>query len=194
MKYINWSTSVFPGFYESELYNSDTLYNFTANDDDGCEFDFIDGGFEKYCNAVCAQVPDALLSSMQGADAITDIKFVALHSPRFYNFETDKIECDVVCDWQKIMNFAQVTERRLFDQYLHENFTSYDGFVSFVPNNVAEFFMALGDDFERLSDVLIEFYILQHLDQDQYREELFEIAANTIWEYIEQINTENKGE
>ena len=34
IKYINWSTAIFPGFYESELYNSDTLYNITENDSD----------------------------------------------------------------------------------------------------------------------------------------------------------------
>ena len=27
IEYINWSTDIFQGFYESGLYNSDTLYN-----------------------------------------------------------------------------------------------------------------------------------------------------------------------
>lgn len=193
IKYINWSTAIFPGFYESELYNSDTLYNITANDDDHCEFDFVDGGFEKYCADVSAQAADALFYCLDDADAIRGIKFLALHSPRFYNFETDKIECEIDCDWPKIVEFAKSTQRETFDQYLHENFTSRDGFWSFVPNNVGEFFVCLDTDFERLSDVLLEYYILQHLDRDRYLDYLFEIGTNTIWNYITEIKGESNG-
>ena len=33
--YNNWSTKIFEGFYESNLYNSDTLYGITQADVEG---------------------------------------------------------------------------------------------------------------------------------------------------------------
>jgi len=190
LKYINWSTAIFPGFYESDLYNSDTLFNITENADEdelkeGEYYDFVNNGYEQYEKEVCRQSIDALFYSMDDAPEITGMKFIALHSPQYYNFETDKVEIEIDCDWQHILEYAQKTMRQNFDDYLHENFTSRDGFWSFVPNNVGEFFASLDDDFERLSQVVLEYFIINHLDRDLYQERLYEIAMNTIWQYIE---------
>lgn len=193
IKYINWTPSIFPGFYESELYNSDMLYNFTANDElpDGEYWDFVDGGFEKYCQDLAKQTAEQLVYDLdQDEQIIKESEFVALHSPKYYNFETDKIECNLEIDWPALIKWIK-SHRDDFDRYLHDNFTSYDGFVSFVPNNVSEFFINLDDDFEKLSQVMIEYYILEHLDLDLWRDHLFEMATNTIWNYIE-IKKENQ--
>lgn len=190
LKYINWSMDIFPGFYESELYNSDTLYNINENDrdelDEGEYYDFIEpDGYKNFEKSVCEQAVDALFYSMDDAPEITGMKFIALHSPKFYNFETDKVEIEIDCDWQHILDEARIKNRNAFNEYLRENFTSYDGFVSFVPNNAGEFFAKLDEDFEKLSQVVLEFYLLNHLDRELYRERLYEIATNTIWQYIE---------
>lgn len=191
LKYINWSTAIFPGFYESELYNSDTLFNITENckyDNEIKEdeyYDFVDDGYEKFEKEVCDKAVDSLFYSLDDAPEITGMKFIALHSPRYYNFETDKVEIEIDCDWQHILDEARIKYRNTFDEYLRENFTSYDGFWSFVPNNAGEFFVKLDEDFERLSQVVLEFYLLNHLDKERYRDELYEIATNTIWQYID---------
>lgn len=191
LKYINWSTAIFPGFYESELYNSDTLYNITENckyDNEIKEdeyYDFIDNGYENFEKEVCDKAVDSLFYNLDDAPEITGMKFIALHSPKFYNFETDKVEIEIDCDWQRILDEARIKWRNTFDEYLRENFTSYDGFWSFVPNNAGEFFANLDEDFERLSQVVLEFYLLNHLDKERYQDELYEIATNTIWQYID---------
>lgn len=192
LKYVNWSTSIFPGFYESELYNSDTLFNITENckcDDELKEGEYYDfqepDGYKNFEKSVCEQAVDALFYNLDDAPEITGMKFITLHSPRFYNFETDKIELEIDCDWQHILDEARTKYRIAFDEYLRENFTSRDGFWSFVPNNAGEFFAKLDDDFERLSQVVLEFYLMNHLDKERYREQLYEIATNTIWQYIE---------
>ena len=191
LKHINWSTSIFPGFYESELYNSDTLFNITENckyDDeikDDEYYDFVNDGYEKFEKEVCEQAVDALFYNLDDAPEITGMKFITLHSTKYYNFETDKLEIEIDCDWQHILEYAQKTMRQDFDSYLRENFTSRNGFWSFVPNNAGEFFAELDDDFERLSQVLLEFYLLNHLDKERYQEQLYEIATNTIWQHID---------
>ena len=45
MRYINWDTRIFFGFYESVLYNSDWLYDLSSNDSelqDNQYYDFYD--------------------------------------------------------------------------------------------------------------------------------------------------------
>lgn len=193
MKYINWSTTIFQGFYESDLYNSDTLYNINMEED--TEYDFKDDkAYYDFENEVCEKIVDALFYDMQDAEEITGIKFIKLHSPKYYNYDTDKIECDIQCDWQGVLKYAQETKREDFENYLHDNFTSCSGFVSFVPNNAKDFFNKLEEDFERLSQVILEFYIEQHLDYELYREHCYEIAQNTLWQYIEEIEPDKAEE
>lgn len=197
LKYINWSTAIFPGFYDSMLYNSDTLYNI-GYDKDSIEYDFVENGFEEFTKSVAEQCVDALFEYLGqgGTPLIHSMKFAALHSPRFYNFETDKLEIEIDCDWPGLVEYAK--NSKAFDEYLQENFTSCSGFISFVPNNSVEFFNNLEDDFERLSQVIIEFYILQHLDKDAYEEEIWAIARDEIFNHIapveqEEQETETKG-
>lgn len=192
IKYINWSTEIFQGFYESELYNSDTIYFINENkDDDEPEYDFEDGGYEKYCDDVAKQITEQIFYDLNQNDdeIIKSMTFVKLHSPKYYNFETDKIEAEVDVDWDALINWVKKNSA-LFDTYLHNEFTSCSGFISFVPNNTHDFFLKLDDDFERLSQVLIEFYILEHIDQGIYREHCYEIATNTIWQYLAPVKTE----
>lgn len=194
MKYINWSNEIFAGFYESNLYNSDMIANATYGED--AEFDFVDGGYEAFERAVAERCTNELWNNITQPDGeiIRDMQFVAVHSPAYYNFTTDKIEIDVECDFMALEKYVRETHREDFNEYLQNNFTSYDGFISFVPNNVTEFFNELENDFERLSQVMLEFYILHNLDADAYQDACSEIAMETIWEYIAPVKTEETEE
>lgn len=193
MKYINWDTKIFAGFYDSFLYNSDMLYNLTMESENLTDkeyYDFYDDEqgvytFEKYQQAVAKECVKALFSNIvQGSnDIIKDMQFVALQSPRFYNFETDKLEIEISLDWDKLLIWTQENDG-VFNKYLHDEFTSRDGFTSFVPNNYNEFMSNLQDDFERLSQVIIEFYILRNLDFDSYEQDCVEIASDLIMDYV----------
>lgn len=192
MKYINWDTKIFFGFYESILYSSDTLYNMSCDNElkDDEFYDFYDDEqgnytYAQYEQAVAKDCVNALFANLvQGSnDIIKDMQFVALHSPAYYNFETDKLEMEITVDWDKLLIWVQENCGK-FNQYLHDEFTSCSGFTSFIPNNYNEFFDCLQDDFERLSQVIIEFYILQNLDYDSYYQDCAEIADEQIWNYV----------
>ena len=193
MKYINWSNEIFAGFYESNLYNSDMIANATYGED--ADFDFVDGGYEAFERDVAERCVQEMWNHLtQEQDIIRDMQFVAVHSPAYYNFTTDKIEIDVECDLMALEKYVRETHREEFNEYLQDNFTSYDGFISFVPNNVTEFFNELENDFERLSQVMLEFYILRNLDADAYQEACAEMAYETLWQYIEPVNEPEKTE
>lgn len=181
LEYVNWSTDIFQGFYESGLYNSDTLYN--INDEDESNYDFIDGGYEDFTKAVASKCVDLLNDYCRGG-LIKHIDFVELYSPKYYNFDTDRLVCKVDCDWQGLVDYCYETCSD-FDKYLHDNFTSYSGFTSFVPNNITDFFNKLDDDFERLSQVIIEYYLLNRIDDiDEYRLQCDEIAYETLLQSV----------
>ena len=195
MTYTNWSTDIFPGFYESYLYNSDTIYNINeAIEDDETPVDFTDTGFDEYCKDVACQVADLLADALSlyqdDQKIIKASRFKSLWSPKYYNFETDRIEFELDIDWDALVEWAK-DESYLFESYLKDNFSSRSGFVSFVPNNTNDFWDHLETDFDRLADVLIEFYILNHLDREWWRESLYEIATNTIWRYLEPIKNDD---
>lgn len=183
LDYVNWSTDIFQGFYESGLYNSDTLYNLQ---DEDIGYDFTENGWTGFTNKVARQCVDLLNDYCRGG-LIKHIDFVELYSPRYYNFDTDRLVCKVECDWQGLIDYCYETCND-FDEYLHNNFTSYSGFTSFVPNNITDFFNRLDDDFERLSQVIIEYYLLNRIDDiDEYKMQCDEIAMNAIYEYIEPV-------
>jgi hypothetical protein len=138
MTYTNWSTAVFPGFYESDLYNSDTIYNINEALDEGePPVDFTDDGYTKFCESVARQAAESLADALeldQGEQKIIKAsRFKKLWSPRFYNFDTDRIECELDIDWDALVEYVK-DESYAFAAYLKDNFTSYDGFISFVPN------------------------------------------------------------
>lgn len=193
MKYINDSTDIFMGYYESGIAAETVLekLNYDSNELQENEYyDFYDDDkgnytYGQYEQAVAKDcVANLLNNTVQGSnDIIKDMQFVALHSPREYNFSTDKLEIEITVDWDKLRVYIQ-ENCGAFNEYLHDNYTSRSGFVSFIPNNYNEFFDCLQDDFERLSQVMIEFYILQCLDTESYYYDCIESADNLIWDYV----------
>lgn len=178
---------LFPGFYESCLYNSDMLYFMSENDEDGKEWDFVEpNGYAEYEIAVCKRCIEDIMDLMEDNDAITDMQLKEMTSPREYNFTTDKLVCELEVDMDKIKKWCYETEREKFEEYLKENYTSCDGFISFIPNNVREF------KEKEDTDVMIDFYILSHLYEPSYEsgwerlwEYMAESANETIYGYIE---------
>lgn len=174
---ITWNQQdrrLFPGFYESCLYNSDMLYFMSENDEDGKEWDFVEpNGYAEYEIAVCKRCVEDIMDLMENNDAITDMQLKEMNSPREYNFTTDKLVCELEVDMDKIKKWCYETEKEKFEEYLKENYTSYDGFISFIPNNLREF------KEKEDTDVMIDFYILSHLYEPSY-----ESGWERLWEYM----------
>jgi hypothetical protein len=67
-------------------------------------------------------------------------KFTATssYSPNYYNFSTDNAELLIEFDDAKVLAYIKRNLPK-FKEYLKDTFTSYSGFMSFVPNNWPEF-------------------------------------------------------
>lgn len=150
---FNIELPFFPGFYESDLENSDTSYwaikeelEYYQRDyaydkpeeraiyeqltEDDLEFDYE--GYEEevrngWVEAWKNNAPEIVLS----------IEGVKMTSPRYYNFETDRLWADVELsdDWQEKMRAFMQENAEWLRERIADDWTSYDGFMSFISNN-----------------------------------------------------------
>lgn len=187
-KYHQFSTALFEGFYESNLYNSDTEYNLNRylNDDSENPKEYEIKDFSGFCRTIAERVPLLLESDLNvDSDILSDFCLLKIDSPRFYNYRTDRLVLSVNVDVELLKGYAYSSHPIEFESYLKENFTSYDGFISFVPNNLSEFLEWEETNQQSSIDVLIEFYLLSRIDLDSYRRDLYEFAYETAFEFSE---------
>ena len=186
--YHQFSTALFEGFYESNLYNSDTDYNLNRhlNEDSENPKEYEIKDFSGFCRKIAERVPVLLESDLNvDSDILSDFCLLEIDSPSFYNYRTDRLVLSVNVDVELLKGYAYSSHPIEFESYLKENFTSYDGFISFVPNNLSDFLEWEETNQQSSIDVLIEFYLLSRIDLDSYRRDLYEFAYETAFEFSE---------
>lgn len=179
LKYTNWSTEIFEGFYESNLYNSD------------CP---LLTDFDEFERRVGEYATDVIYESLPlpSCSLIKTMKFVGISSPKFYNFETDRLMIEITYDDDALASYCFEHNRNEFEIYLRETFSSYDGFISFVANNVSDFKKQMEDEessgwSDRCSQVMLEFYLLQNLDLEGIRNRVADFAYEETFEFLPEL-------
>jgi len=66
-----------------------------------------------------------------------DVECGEIYSPKYYNFANDEIDLTVSYNKSIILSAAKKNKEQ-FNQFLKENFSSYDGFISHTANNFEE--------------------------------------------------------
>lgn len=200
--YQNWSTHIFMGFYESPLFNSDTEYylneTFNDNEDDKSTWE-VD--FEPYQQAISSYAVELLKDyCITDDNIIKSMKYKYLYSPKYYNFDTDRLNIEINFNLNKLKKYIK-NNIADFNMYLKDNFTSYDGFISFVSNNYIDFVQQYKKDKELCINTMLEYYILRHIYADKwedikqldyyedtpYHQELFENNQEAIYNYAIQV-------
>lgn len=176
LKYINWSTEIFEGFYESNLYNSD------------CP---LLTDFEKFTHRVGKYATTEMYYSLpyRNFTLIRKMEFAGISSPKYYNFDTDRLMIEITYEDDALASYCFEHNRNEFDIYLRQNFTSYDGFLSFVANNVSDFKKQMDEEessdwSDRCSQVMLEFYLLQTLDLEAIRNRVADFAYDEMFKFL----------
>lgn len=183
VNYTNWSTAIFQGFYESNLYNSDSEYYARKYLGEDCELQ----DFKGFCNKVATKAGDLLHEQVVWDDSLIQrIDFVELDSPEFYNYRTDRLVLSVDVDTDGLEEYCFEEHAEKFAKYLDDNFTSYDGFHSFIRNTLGGFKEQYVEEDKkgRCLDIMIEFYILQNIDLDSYQMNLVECANEELYNHM----------
>lgn len=101
---------------------------------------------------------------------IKSLKFNSFHCPKEYNFNTDIFICDVIL-YNKaikiIKDFIYYNEGT-FTVWLKENYSSYDGFISFVETDIDRFIEEI-TSFDNVHIGVFFQYILEQLQSDELK-------------------------
>lgn len=133
---------------------------------DSDEYDKID--WNSVHNEYCKIYIDILNHELD-----LNLKFIKLNSPRFYNFETDKIEAEISDkEFNKLK--TEYLKSKEFIDYVNESSKSYDGFISFY-NGI--------DEVKANDQVLLNYmfnYILLSISDD---------IQMALYEVLDEVNS-----
>ena len=195
----------FCGFYESPLYNCDTLYWETTEnemeywrdrfDDETLTANDLDIDFPRFTEECAKAYMDVFFNNADCPGFIKSMEFSKIVSPSYYNFETDRLFVNVEFeeDWRdKVKTFMDENKEWLTER-IKKDWSSCDGFFSFMDNTYEGWFNELQSDDadERYIGVMIG-YIMYCANEDIYDDLITDTLENFyISEYI--FNTkENK--
>ena len=103
---MNNDQRIFCGLYESTLYNSDTDYYLAealADDNLDLKNAEVDYDFNEFTKATGEACVDSLNDELYSHDVITNMDYVGMHSPRYYNYDTDRVLIDVDYNFIKLV-------------------------------------------------------------------------------------------
>lgn len=180
-EYTNQSTALFAGFYESVFNNSDFINEIAEYKADGTDTQYDIVNWTDYTKSIAENCTSWLFDNLPNHDIIKAMDYKELTSPRYYNFSTDRLTIDCDIDLDALKKYCLQDNREAFGKYLYDNWTSYDGFISFVPNNVIEF--------EQKPDttIMIEYYLLNELDLNEYDDFCANLANDTVFEFLDPV-------
>lgn len=133
------------GTYNSELSPEFMWDDYLINDDfaDGLipydsEYFWEKFDNEKYMNEL-EQCAKNFISEINFSEIIPGLKISAgdIYSPKYYNYSTDNIDLHVKFLKNTVLKLV-TRDRENFDKFLHKNYSSYSGFISFTANNFEE--------------------------------------------------------
>jgi hypothetical protein len=146
---INIELPFFPGFYESDLENSDTSYwaikeelDYYRND---CETpckelteDDFDFNYSDYEKDVREQWVEGFRDN--APEFVVSVENVEMTSPKYYNFSTDKLWADIELKdgWEDDVRKFMDENADWLRKRIKDDWTSYDGFMSFMSNNFGD--------------------------------------------------------
>ena len=182
---------LFEGFYNSYLDLSENIEvgegeDYTMNKEQLDEIDWKktnENVSKFYLNYFKDELSDFFKSI-----GVLSLEFIKVDSPKYYNYSTDKLVCNIEINKDVFVHELRKYNLDNWEQFLKDNFTSYDGFISFYPNNPKEWTELIQQNFDIdniIVETLLQFYLEQNEEFYKIKENLFiEISENTF-EFLE---------
>ena len=191
--------SQFYGFYESDYYHSDMEYDYDNLMEDsmpkGKHYELTK--FNDYQKALCKEWIDLVKHQLEFATGNVIKKISTrnfeLDSPREYNFTTDKLIVNVEFRLRALEHWCLKNKPEKFNKYLKENYSSYDGFISFTPNSIDAFKEKYFNEYKtfeerernNLINVMLEFYFECQIDfETDVNEEIVYWRKENLSDYM----------
>ena len=182
---------LFEGFYNSYLDLSENIevgegesYSMTEEQFDEIDWKATNNNVSKfYLNYFKDELKDFF-----NEIGIINLDFVKVDSPKYYNYSTDKLVCNIQIDKNVFVHELRKYNFEAWRQFLKNNFTSYDGFISFYPNDPNEWAELITEKFEDdnvIIETLLQFYLEQSEEFRGIKENLFTNIFENTFELLE---------
>ncbi len=127
---------LFPGFYNTHLEPSEDLevYSYNQEHDTDLNYDDFDWYYEDYRERVAKAFVECFERNFQDVMP-AEINYQSISSPTYYNFSNDTINIEVDLDFPRFMEIVNEKKEEI-REYILQNYTSRDGFMSYHSNNV----------------------------------------------------------
>lgn len=161
----------FDGFYESwsgdmieDAVNQAFDYEGTGDPEVPDDF-YMKWDCKAVQNAFCKSYVEYFQAWLKDTfDLDVSLEFQEMTSPRFYNFETDKIYCWIShLDVCKIYNLVNTPALR---EMVRERHTSYDGFISFYSNDLDDKDDVWGKDLHEWDEIQLMTLLMALIEQE----------------------------
>lgn len=176
-----------PGTYGTNL--GDAMENLDENYFDDFRNAIVEYGIEKINEMLSEDSIVALFGECKAENG-------SLNSPRWYNYENDSIEFDLIVPDETIKHVRNAEYNDEFFKWAKQNYGSYDGFISFFPYSKEKFENALetnGLDLSRAVAMVImkaiennigEEEMLRH--QREFEDDVMETGNKNGWYMVEE--------
>ena len=127
---------LFPGFYNT-IFEPDAeneIYSYNQDNGTDLSYDDFEWDYDDYRERVASTFVECFERNFQDI-MLADITYQNISSPTYYNFSNDSINIEVDFDFDRFMQIVNENKENI-SQYILENYTSRDGFMSFHSNNV----------------------------------------------------------
>ena len=138
-------------------------------------------------------------NSIKNEIGLCQIENVTFSSPRFYNYENDWFDFDLILEDEvpkQILYCVENIYEEIFFDWIQEKYCSRSGFISFFPYTKEKYIEAIkGKDVERAVAMYIMFLInISDIDLEQYQldfeDDVQEEGNRNGWFYYEEESEE----
>jgi hypothetical protein len=201
---VTLNSNLFPiirvGMYESNISSENVFDDYTIIDDKENGFihydvdyfwsNFQSDKYKKRIQELSSEFLDGKIDNDNGIE-IT-IKCKEIYSPKYYNFSTDEIVMDVTFNKTKILQVIS-KETETFNQFLKDNYTSYDGFNSFTSNNYNDWLVDFEENEVRSIGAVLTYLFQERITENRYEFETFVVEGIGYYsDYIDSSEYESE--
>ena len=115
--------------------------------------DSIEWNYKEYYSQLNLQLCECVEDFLSELDVVKSIEFIQLHSPKYYNFTNNLIECKIDVNSKNIRKYIN-NNLEEFEKHLIDNHKSRDGFSSFYEYDL-DFWLDRMENFKQLDHIEI---------------------------------------
>lgn len=132
--------------------------------------DLINWDYETYYKDIALKLCESVEDFLNEINIVNSIGFIKIHSPKYYNFSNDVIECEVDVNVDEIKKYIN-KNLDAFKIHLIDNHKSRDGFNSFYEYDL-DFWIDRIENFNTLDHIEVNSILNFICNNEEFNDEI----------------------